>query len=269
MRRRWSGEGTGNGFTSAAAAPLPSELRLAPYRRRGGASRGRGRAPPPLNPYSCRRHRARHRPLRGTEDSRKREGQRRRRRKPGNAHCAGARRQRTRRGGEGGAVHCAHARPRRDVLGADCPAGGGGGGWIVSAHACGGGRRAAPSTLGLRACGREVAYIQCVSPPPAAVAGRFSLRFFRESPFEDKIGLVGSRGNALEGAGPADREASASCSPGRARGREGGLRATACPKPPCYCIPLGSRHPRDSPASIPLESSSPAASQRQHIYLHL
>lgn len=164
VRRRWSGEGTGNGFTSAAAAPLPSELRLAPYRRRGGASRGRGRAPPPLNPYSCRRHRARHRPLRGTEDSRKREGQRRRRRKPGNAHCAGARRQRTRRGGEGGAVHCAHARPRRDVLGADCPAGGGGG-WIVSAHACGGGRRAAPSTLGLRACGREVAYIQCVSPP--------------------------------------------------------------------------------------------------------
>lgn len=126
VRRRWSGEGTGNGFTSAAAAPLPSELRLAPYRRRGGASRGRGRAPPPLNPYSCRRHRARHRPLRGTEDSRKREGQRRRRRKPGNAHCAGARRQRTRRGGEGGAVHCAHARPRRDVLGADCPAGGGG-----------------------------------------------------------------------------------------------------------------------------------------------
>lgn len=147
--------------------------------------------------------------------------------------------------------------------------GGGGGGWIVSAHACGGGRRAAPSTLGLRACGREVAYIQCVSPPPAAVAGRFSLRFFRESPFEDKIGLVGSRGNALEGAGPADREASASCSPGRAHGREGELRATACPKPPCYCIPLGSRHPRDSPASIPLESSSPAASQWQHIYLHL
>lgn len=99
VRRRWSGEGTGNGFTSAAAAPPPSELRLAPYRRRGGASRGRGRAPPPLNPYSCRRHRAHHRPLRGTEDSRKREGQRRRRRKPGNAHCAGARRQRTRRGG--------------------------------------------------------------------------------------------------------------------------------------------------------------------------
>lgn len=165
MRRRWSGEGTGNGFTSAAAAPPPSELRLAPYRRRGGASRGRGRAPPPLNPYSCRRHRAHHRPLRGTEDSRKREGQRRRRRKPGNAHCAGARRQRTRRGGGEGsgplrACATETGRPWRRLSGR-----GGGGGWIVSAHACGGGRCAAPSTLGLRACGREVAYIQCVSPP--------------------------------------------------------------------------------------------------------
>lgn len=137
------------------------------WRRAGGAVGRAGAEPPPLD--RRRRHRARRRALRGAEDSRKREGQRRSRRKPGAPHCAGAASDgagpwarcagaRGRRLG-GGVTRCAHARRGWDVLGAERPP-------VRMRAAQGAVQRRAPPRLGSR--GGSSPAPRNRSPPAAA-----------------------------------------------------------------------------------------------------